>query len=162
MSDQDQRVALVDGINKNLGQKPKEASADAAYCSGQPQRPGRSRDRRLHRNWSCQHPAGRMKAQRLAYPGHGGHSGTRGVAKPLEARKASGRVGVQIKQARGFKQFLLRGIDKVKPIPEPDFLRCFESQTHCPAPFSSLSALCRLSGSAGVDPFETFPQAQSS
>jgi hypothetical protein len=32
MSDQDQLVALVDGINKNLGRKPKEASA-AEYCS---------------------------------------------------------------------------------------------------------------------------------
>ena len=33
MSDQDQLVALVDGIKKNLGRKPKEASADAGYCS---------------------------------------------------------------------------------------------------------------------------------
>src|SRR6185437_4582467 len=33
MSDQDQLVALVDGIKKNLGRKPKEASADAGCCS---------------------------------------------------------------------------------------------------------------------------------
>ena len=33
MSDQDQLVALVDGIKKNLGRNPKEASADAGYCS---------------------------------------------------------------------------------------------------------------------------------
>ena len=33
MSDQDQLVALVDGIKKNLGRKPKEVSADAGYCS---------------------------------------------------------------------------------------------------------------------------------
>ena len=33
MSDQDQRVALVDGIKKNLGRKPREASADAGCCS---------------------------------------------------------------------------------------------------------------------------------
>lgn len=33
MSDQDQLVALVDGIKNNLGRKPKEASADAGYCS---------------------------------------------------------------------------------------------------------------------------------
>jgi hypothetical protein len=33
MSDQDHLVALVDGINKYLGRKPKEASADAGYCS---------------------------------------------------------------------------------------------------------------------------------
>ncbi len=33
MSDQDQLVPLVDGIESNLGRKPKEASADAGYCS---------------------------------------------------------------------------------------------------------------------------------
>ena len=33
MSDQDQLVAIVDGIKKSLGRKPKEASADAGYCS---------------------------------------------------------------------------------------------------------------------------------
>ena len=33
MSDQDQLAPLVDGIEKNLGRKPKEASADAGYCS---------------------------------------------------------------------------------------------------------------------------------
>jgi len=33
MSDQDQLVALVDGIEKNLGRKPVETSADAGYCS---------------------------------------------------------------------------------------------------------------------------------
>ena len=32
-SDQDQLVALVDGIENNLGRKPAEASADAGYCS---------------------------------------------------------------------------------------------------------------------------------
>ena len=33
MSDQDQLVPLIDGIKDNLGAKPKEASADAGYCS---------------------------------------------------------------------------------------------------------------------------------
>src|SRR5512134_941374 len=33
MSDQDQLVPLVDGIKQNLGRKPREASADAGYCS---------------------------------------------------------------------------------------------------------------------------------
>src|SRR5947207_4892106 len=32
-SDQDQLIALVDGIEKNLGRRPVEASADAGYCS---------------------------------------------------------------------------------------------------------------------------------
>ncbi len=33
-SDHDQLAPLVDGIKNNLGRKPKEASADAGYCSG--------------------------------------------------------------------------------------------------------------------------------
>src|SRR5215207_5467666 len=33
MSDHDQLVPLIDGIKANLGRKPKEASADAGYCS---------------------------------------------------------------------------------------------------------------------------------
>ena len=33
MSDQDQFVPLIDGIKDNLGRKPKQASADAGYCS---------------------------------------------------------------------------------------------------------------------------------
>lgn len=32
-SDQDQLVALVDGIERHLGRRPKQASADAGYCS---------------------------------------------------------------------------------------------------------------------------------
>ena len=32
-SDQDQLVTLIDGIKANLGRRPKEASADAGYCS---------------------------------------------------------------------------------------------------------------------------------
>src|SRR5207253_4616171 len=33
MSDHDQLVPLIDGIKANLGRAPKEASADAGYCS---------------------------------------------------------------------------------------------------------------------------------
>src|SRR5215216_2694190 len=33
MSDQDQLVPLIDAIKDNLGRRPKEASADAGYCS---------------------------------------------------------------------------------------------------------------------------------
>ncbi len=33
MNDQDQLVLLVDGIKKKLARSPKEASADAGYCS---------------------------------------------------------------------------------------------------------------------------------
>ena len=33
MSDEDQLVPLINEITANLGRKPKEASADAGYCS---------------------------------------------------------------------------------------------------------------------------------
>jgi Transposase DDE domain len=40
---------------------------------------------------------------------------TRGAAKPIQAQKQVVEpVFGQIKQARGFRQFLLRGFDKVK------------------------------------------------
>ena len=38
MSDHDQLVPLIDGIEDILGRKPKEASADAGYCSEAPTR----------------------------------------------------------------------------------------------------------------------------
>ncbi len=66
---------------------------------GQPRRPGRSRDRRLHRNGSGQAPCpGRTKARRPAHPGHAGQAETRGAAEPLQAQKASRRAGVRTDQ----------------------------------------------------------------
>ena len=70
MSDQGQLIPLIDGIEKNLGRKPKEASADAGYCS-------------------------EANLADLASRGIGGYIG-------------------QIKQARGFRQFLLRSVEKVR------------------------------------------------
>ena len=100
MSDQDQLVALVDGIKNNLGRKPKEASADAGYCSEANLGALADRaDRRLHRNRSCQAPRPRRtKARRPAHPGHAGQAETGGMAKPLQAQKASGRAGVRTNQ----------------------------------------------------------------
>jgi transposase len=116
MSDQDQLAPLVDGIEHNLGRKPKQASADAGYLS-------------------------EANLQALAERGIAGYiaigrakrpsEGKRTIAGPLtramqtRLRRAGRRsryrlrkqtvepVFGQIKQARGFRQFLLRGIDKV-------------------------------------------------
>jgi len=117
MSDQDQLVALVDGIKKNLGRKPKEASADAGYCSEA--NLGALADRGIGAyiaTGRAKHPA---QAQRK-------RSGPLTQAMRDKLKRAGWRsryrlrkqlvepVFGQIKQARGFRQFLLRGIDKVK------------------------------------------------
>jgi hypothetical protein len=117
MSDQDQLVPLVDGIEGSLGRKPKEASADAGYCS----------EANL---------AALAKREVSAYlaTGRAKHAaqGKRKIVQPLtkamrdKLKRAGWRsryrlrkqivepVFGQIKQARGFRQFLLRGIEKVK------------------------------------------------
>ncbi|MGH7185049.1 MAG: IS1182 family transposase [Pseudomonadota bacterium] len=116
-SDQDQLAGLVDGIEANLGARPKEVSADAGYCS-------------------------EANLQALADRGVAGYIATgrtkhaaddkRGAGGPLtqamrrKLKRAGWRtryrlrkqivepVFGQMKQARGFRQFLLRGVEKVR------------------------------------------------
>jgi transposase len=120
-SDQAQLAPLLDGIRANLGRNPDEASADAGYCS-------QANLRTLQRRRIAAYVAtGRQK--------HGTSAATAKKPPPpgsLLARMSRKlkRAGYrsryrlrkqivepvfgQIKQARGFRQFLLRGIDKVK------------------------------------------------
>src|SRR5579864_4009068 len=117
MSDQDQLVPLVDGIKANLGRQPQEASADAGYCS----------ETNLaalgDRGISAYIATGRAK-----HPDEVKRKITGPLTKAMrdKLKRAGWRsryrlrkqivepVFGQIKQARGFRQFLLRGIDKVK------------------------------------------------
>jgi transposase len=117
MSDQDQLVPLVDGIKENLGRKPKEASADAGYCSEA------NLEALAEREIGAYIATGRAK-----HPAQG----KRKIARPLtqlmrdKLKRAGWRsryrfrkqtvepVFGQIKQARGFRQFLLRGIENVR------------------------------------------------
>ena len=116
MSDQDQLVALVDGIKNNLGRKPKEASADAGYCSEA--NLGALADRGI----GAYIATGRAKHPAQAERKRGGpltqamrHKLKRAGRSRYRLRKQVVEpVFGQIKQARGFRQFLLRGIDKVK------------------------------------------------
>lgn len=116
MSDQNQLVSLMDRIEENLGRKPKEASADAGYCSEA------NLAALAEREISAYIATGRAK-----------HAGDvkRRITGPLttamrdKLKRAGWRsryrlrkqivepVFGQIKQARGFRQFLLRGIKKV-------------------------------------------------
>src|SRR5271156_6800117 len=117
MSDQDQLVALVDGIKKNLGRKPKEASADAGYCSEA--NLGALADRGI----GAYIATGRAKHPAQAERKRGGPL-TQAMRDKLKRAGWRSRYRLrkqvvepvfgQIKQARGFRQFLLRGFDKVK------------------------------------------------
>src|SRR5271157_2936652 len=113
-SDQHQLTPMVDAVEVNMGRKPDEVSADAGYCS----------DANLaameERAIDAYIAPGRAKT---AGDGQGG--GAR-IAAMREKIKAGGHqtpyrlrkqlpepVFGQIKQARGFRQFLMRGLDNV-------------------------------------------------
>jgi transposase len=116
-SDQPQLVALVDGIKANTGRLPKEVSADAGYCSeenlGELHKRGIAAYVAVAR---AKHPAAALR--RLCGP----------LVQAMQAKlKRAGRrsryrlrkqlpepVFGQIKQARGFRQFLLRGLANVR------------------------------------------------
>jgi transposase len=113
-SDQHQLIPMVEAIEANLGKKPAQMSADAGYCSdanlaGLEEReidgyvaPGRAK-----RPGEGQGGGARIAAMREKIKA-GGH------ASPYRLRKQLPEaVFGQIKQARGFRQFLLRSLEKV-------------------------------------------------
>jgi len=129
-SDCAQLLPMTDAVEANLGRKPEQASADAGYCSeenlaGLEARSidgyvatGRARDAvagtgkdEAARAPSSTQPAKtptRVEGMRAKIKA-GGH------ASPYRLRKQLPEpVFGQIKQARGFRQFLLRGFEKVR------------------------------------------------
>ena len=116
-SDQDQLVPLIDGIEDALGRKPREASADAGYCSEANLAALAEREISAYlATGRAKHPAERRrkitgpltKAMRDKLKRAGWRTRYRLRKQVVEP------VFGQIKQARGFRQFLLRGIDKVR------------------------------------------------
>jgi len=117
MSDHDQLVPLVDGIKNNLGRSPREASADAGYLSEA--NLAALADRQI----GAYIATGRAKHPAEAKRNNSGPL-TRAMRDKLKRAGWRSRyrfrkqivepVFGQIKQARGFRQFLLRGIDKVR------------------------------------------------
>ena len=117
MSDHDQLVPLMEGIKDALARKPKEASADAGYCSEANLAALAERDVGAY-----------LATGRAKHPAQGTRNITGPLTKAMRAKlkRAGWRsryrlrkqtvepVFGQIKQARGFRQFLLRGIDKVR------------------------------------------------
>ena len=112
-SDQHQLTPMVDAVEANIGRKPEQVSADAGYCS----------DANLEAMESRKIDA-YIAAGRAKHPADG-EGGSKRVAAMREKIRAGGHgtpyrlrkqlpepVFGQIKQARGFRQFLMRGLDK--------------------------------------------------
>lgn len=116
-NDQGQLVPLIEAIENNLGPKPKQASADSGYCSEANLEaldahgidgyvaPGRAKH-----PTSANGKAGGPLTQRMRRKIDDG-----GFETPYRLRKQVVEpVFGQIKQPRGFRQFLLRGVEKVR------------------------------------------------
>jgi hypothetical protein len=109
-------VGLLDGIEANLGAKPKEASADSGYLS--------------EANLAALHArgiAGYIATGRAKHPTEGRCRGgplTQAMRRKLKRAGWRSRYRLrkqivepvfgQIKQGRGFGQFLLRGVEAVR------------------------------------------------
>jgi hypothetical protein len=117
MSAQDQLVPLIDAAKHHLGRQPKEASADAGYCSEA------NLAALAARGLSAYLATGRAKHPADSKPNITGPL-TRTMREKLKRAGRRSRYRLrkqivepvfgQIKQAGGFLQFLLRGVEKVK------------------------------------------------
>jgi len=110
-------IPLTDAVTQNMaGKKPKELSADAGYCSEANLAALRERE-----------ISGYIATGRAQRPASGGKVGgplTQAMRRKLKLGGHRSRYRLrkqlpepvfgQIKQARGFRQFLLRGLDKVQ------------------------------------------------
>ncbi len=131
-----QLVPMTDAIETNLGRKPAQLSADAGYCSEANLEALESRniDAYVATGRARDAVAGTVKGEATATtPSPEPESQPQPAAAPtrVEAMRAKIKAGGhaspyrlrkqlpepvfgQIKQARGFRQFLLRGIEKVR------------------------------------------------
>ncbi len=120
-SDQAQLAPLLDRIRSHLGRNPDELSADAGYCSDANLRTvqrrringyiATGRQKHSSKSATATKPAtpGSLTAKMSTKLKRAGHRSRYRLRKQIVEP-----VFGQIKQARGFRQFLLRGIDKVK------------------------------------------------
>ena len=117
MSDHGQLVPLVDAIEAGLGRKPREASADSGYLSETNLAALDERDIKAYiATGRAKHPADSKRKI--------GGPLTRAMRTKLRRARWRSRYRLrkqivepvfgQIKQARGFRQFLLRGIEAVR------------------------------------------------
>jgi transposase len=122
-NDKQQMVPLIEAIEEQCGQKPKEVLADNGYCSDENLKYlARKRMEGFVATGKQKHSQRREPCRRGPLPREASR------VERME-RKLETKVGVvvyatrkfivepvfgQIKQARGFRQFLLRGIEKVR------------------------------------------------
>jgi transposase len=114
-SDQDALLALLDAVEQNTGAMPDEVSADNGFCS-----------QANLEGLVARTVRGYVATGRASKPDGGTKGGKLVQAMRTRLRQGGHRsryrmrkytvepVFGQIKQARGFRQFLLRGIDKVQ------------------------------------------------
>ena len=114
-SDQDALLPLLDAVAETTGEMPNEVSADNGFCSEA------NLEGLINRK-----VRGYVAAGRASKPGDGKKGGKLVQAMRARLRQGGYRsryrlrkytvepVFGHIKQARSFRQFLLRGIDKVK------------------------------------------------
>jgi transposase len=120
-SDQAQLAPLLGGIRANLRMNPDEASADAGYCSVANLRTlirrriagyvatGRQKHGASAATAKRKQKSGTLVARMSTKLKRGGYRSRYRLRKQIVEP-----VFGQIKQARGFRQFLLRGLDKVR------------------------------------------------
>jgi transposase len=119
-SDQAQLAPLLDGIRAGLGRNPSEVSADAGYCSDANLRTiGRRRINGYIATGRQKHGTKSATTKKASTP----NSLIARMSTQLKRAGYRSRYRLrkqivepvfgQIKQARGFRQFLLRGIEKV-------------------------------------------------
>jgi transposase len=135
--DYGQLVPMLDAVEANLGRKPEQASADSGYCSeaNLEAMEERNIDAYVATGRAKHAVAGEAKDEATATTGAAADAPSStpearaltrveamrekiksgGYASPYRLRKQLPEpVFGQIKQARGFRQFLMRGIEKVR------------------------------------------------
>jgi hypothetical protein len=122
-NDKQQLVPMVEQIEENLGEIPDRVLADSGYFStdnveyvdGNFMEPFICRDRTKHSEKPEPAPRGRIPNDMSAVDRMCRKLKTKAGKKTYSKRKESVEaVFGQIKQARGFRQFLLRGFEKVR------------------------------------------------
>jgi transposase len=122
-NDKQQMVPLIEAIREQSGQKPEEVLADSGYCSEENLKYlakrrmegfiAKEKQKHGERNEPCKRgplPKGasrveRMKRKLQTKVGAAVYATRKCIVEPVFG---------QIKQARGFRQFLLRGLEKVR------------------------------------------------
>jgi transposase len=122
-NDKKQLLPMIDAIRQQSRQRVREVLADSGYCSednlrqapkkkidlyvatekNKHNQPAQPQSRGRIRKWAT--PVERMKRKLQTKAGRAIYAGRKTIVEPVFG---------QIKQARGFRQFLLRGVEKVR------------------------------------------------